>query len=550
MISKLLFIFRRRWPILLGVPLLSLVTVFLLSPTPKKEPTRYRATVFIAADPNVIGQVQLSQAALEIRQGEVATKAAELLGDEETNPIKLGSTIKTEVKDSSMSVSLSTIATDPDVAEERVSAFAEAFIDVTSGRISGSTESLREEAVAARDAALLQLTTYTRDNGEKLTRVPPDPNATLQVRILQNALDTAEQRLIELAATEQVDLPYRIAAEVPASQLAASKLQLPQSRAVRSIVTLFFSIVGAILLALLIERLNPRIDSTEDAEAIIDAPTLGMVPIMSGKRHKILERADLSLFSGPFAESFRAVRAHLDFRSAAEDRGRPPCVMIVSSAPGEGKTTTAAFLGLAYAEAGRDVLVVGADFRRPAVHRLFGVPRSPGLSTRLLANEAESRTEQVVRSIVKRDERTGVRVIPSGPGTDRVTGLLGDLSAVTAAGLESDCTVVIDTAPVMVANDAIDFLPLVDWVIVVVRLGRTTERSLRQTIATLELNDARIAGAVVMGSLESSDAKRYYYSYYKVDDDDGLASHEARAASSFAGAPGATREGAPSDRSV
>ena len=550
MTSKLLFIVRRRWPILVGVPLLSLVTVFLLSPTPEKAPTRYSASVFIAAEPTQVGGVQLAQAAVDIRQAEVATEAAKILGLEDADPIELGSKIKADVKEPSLSIHISTKANSPEAAEERVQAFAEAFIAVTSGRTSAASQAERQALVEERDAALLELNTFVQANQDALNQVPPEANASLQVSILRDTLDVAEGRISAFDADGDAAETYRIAGRVPASQDAAAKLQVPQSRAVRSIVTLFFSILGAILLAALIERINPRIDATSDAEEIINAPTLGMIPIMKGKRHKIVERADLALFSGPFAESFRAVRAHLDFRSAAEDLGRPPCVMIVSSAPGEGKTTTAAFLGLSYAEAGRDVLVVGADFRRPAVHRLFGVPRNPGLSTRLLANEPNVRTEEVVRSIVKRDERTGVRVIPSGPGTDRVTGLIGDLSAVTAAGLETDCTVVIDTAPVMVANDAIDFLPLVDWVIIVVRLGRTTERSLRQTIATLELNDAHIAGAVVMGSLESSDAKRYYYSYYKVDEDDGLASHEARAASSVAGAPGASTLASEAEETV
>ena len=99
-----------------------------------------------------------------------------------------------------------------------------------------------------------------------------------------------------------------------------------------------------------------------------------------------------------------------------------------------------------------------------------------------------------VRDIVKLDERTGVRVVPSGPGPDRVPGLLSDMTAVTHAGRESGCTVIVDTAPVMVANDAVDFLPSVDWVVLVVRLGRSTERSLKATMQSLELNHATVVG--------------------------------------------------------
>ncbi len=98
-----------------------------------------------------------------------------------------------------------------------------------------------------------------------------------------------------------------------------------------------------------------------------------------------------------------------------------------------------------------------------------------------------------------------------------------DLTAVSEVAQSSGQVVILDTAPVRVANDAIDFLVAVDWVIVVVRLGKTTVRSLRQSMASLELNDARVAGCAMMGSLESSDAKRYYYSYYRVDEDPEMA---------------------------
>ena len=78
--------------------------------------------------------------------------------------------------------------------------------------------------------------------------------------------------------------------------------------------------------------------------------------------------------------------------------------------------------------------------------------------------------------------------------------------------------VIVDTPPVMVANDATDFLAATDWVVVVVRVGRSTERSIKQMMATLSLNQALVVGVVMVGSVEASDAKRYYYSYYALDE--------------------------------
>lgn len=522
MISNLVFVLRRRWPILVAIPLLSLVLVVFLSPPPAKVAPKFSSAVFLAADPTKVTSVDLSQAAIDIRQTEVAGKAAQSLGLKGIDPARFSQKVKTKVSGDSLTIGLTATAGTAKQAKDFARAFADAFIEVDDARRFTDYTTQLDDLGKDRDRAKQQLTDFLAANAVGLAKDPPDAALVLQQQVLEDRVSAAEQRITALA-DDQVTSPYRIAGTTPAEAVAASKLELPQSRSVRGVVTLFVAMIGAVLLVALIERFNPRIDTPKDAEDIIGAPVLGMVPIMRGKRKKIVERADLNHFSGPFAESFRAMRAHLDFRSAADSLERPPCVMVVSSAPGEGKTTTAAFLGLSYQEVGRDAVVVGGDFRRPAIHRLFGVARAPGLSSRLLANQQPVRTEDMVRSIVKRDELTGVRVIPSGPGTDRVTGLLGDLSAVTSAGLESGCTVIIDTAPVMVANDAIDFLPFVDWVIVVVRLGKTTVRSLRQSMASLELNDARVAGCAMMGSLESSDAKRYYYSYYRVDEDPDMA---------------------------
>lgn len=518
MIPNLIFILRRRWLILLIVPLLTTGVVIALSPRSKPQPVRYEITVYLAGDPEQTSPVALEQAAVAMRQADVAKEAARIMDEQPEDYRVFAKQLKTKVDPDSLTIKMS--ATDP--SKERVAkfvrSFAEAYITISeetrNENYMADLQALRDEQQAAED----KLNLFLEQNKIELQKPIPDPSVLSSRAQLQARVDSTAERVFA-KEEEQPTSPYEIQDTDPVTRVADAKLQLPSSRPVRAVLAFMLGVLGAIALAAFVEKLNPRIDSPGDAERIVGAPVLAMVPIMKGKRRKIIERADLSLFSGPFAESFRAMRSHLDFRSGAEGLDRPPAVMIVSSAPGEGKTTSAAFLGLSYAEVGREVVVVGGDFRRPAVHRLFGVPRAPGLSSRLLANDTSGSAEDVVRSIVKRDERTGVRVIPSGPGTDRVTGLLGDLAAVTSAGLDSGCTVVIDTAPVMVANDAIDFLPLVDWVIIVVRLGRTTERSLRQTIASLELNNARVVGCVMVGSLESSDAKRYYYSYYKVDDE-------------------------------
>lgn len=516
MIPYLRFVWRRRWPILVFLPILSVGVVIAITPRGSAQPTRYTSAVYLAGDPEVVNQVMLSQAGLDVKQQEVTRLAAEKLGEEPEDLKRFATGLRVKTIPDSLTIRLSHETSDRPRAFEYPKAFADAFLEVST--LDANEARLQElsQLAEVQEAAQARVTEFRDENRLLLDASPPDPVAAATLSSLQQLAQTATSDL-QLAQSARQIQPYRLQNTDGITEVSQTKLELPNSRPVRAVLALFLGVVGAAALTAFIERLNPRIDSPTDAERIAGAPVLAMVPVMKGRQQSQLERAELSEFSGPFAESFRAMRSHLDFRSAAAELGRPPCVMISSSAPNEGKTTSAAFLALTYAEVGRDVVVVGADFRRPAIHRLFGVPLRPGLSSRYLNDQASKPAD--ARNIVSRDVKTGVRVVPSGPATSRVTGLLGDLEAVVAAAQKTGATVVVDTPPVMVANDAVDYLPMVDMVLLVVRLGRTTERALRQTVASLELNNANIAGCIMVGSLESSDAKRYYYSYYKVDDD-------------------------------
>lgn len=513
MIPNLIYPIRRRWPILVMIPLLSVVLAYVLTPAQVKEVPKWEAGIYLAADNTRANVVELKQAAIDIKQPTVAAIAAEELEVEPEDLKRFAAPLRVRVIPESLTIRLTTQNESKEYADRYVTAFANALLASKLATLTDEYAAQLEQAGAARDEASDALLSFQLENPNALE----DPNLRARLTVLEQRLERTENELLELESTP-AENAYRIQNADETVRVPQTRLELPASKPVRAVLALILGVILAVALAAFIERLNPRIDSPADAERIVGAPVLAMVPIMKGKRRGLLDRADLADFSGPFAESFRAMRSHLDFRSAAEGLETPPRVMIVSSVPSEGKTTSTAFLALSYSEVGREVVVIGGDFRRPAVHRLFGIPRSPGLSSRLLDGTGTLSREEMMRQIVIRDDLTGVRVVPSGPGTDRVTGLLGDVAVVSNAARSAGCTVVVDTAPLMVANDAIDFLPLVDWVVVVVRLGRTTERALRQTVSSLELNEAKIAGCIMVGSLEASDAKRYYYSYYKVDE--------------------------------
>jgi Mrp family chromosome partitioning ATPase/capsular polysaccharide biosynthesis protein len=512
--TRVLLVIRRRWPILVVIPLLAAAAGTFFVPTAQAQPElRFSADALIAVDDNVVSQTAMAQAALEADQGAVAVAVAENSG---LSTADVARRVTGTFDWETFVITLEAFGPTEAEAEQLARTVSTAFTDAANQRPVLERESVMAEAVAERNAALSELTAFLEANRAAFSseQVPPDIQA--QRDALEAESVAAAVRVESVEATPVSDEVYRLVNVTPGSRSSTDQLALPASVPLRVTMGLIFGLAGAILLTLGLERLNPRIDAPEQATELIGAPVLAMVPVMNRKHRAVVERADPDRFRGPFAEAFRSMRSHLEFRAQAEGLEAPPRVMVTSATPGEGKSTTTAFLALSYAETERPPIIIGADLRRPMVHKLFEVERMPGLSSRALAGGDIVALDE----IVKQDWTTGVSVVASGPAIDRVTGLLGDLKALAEAGQSSGRVVLIDTPPVMVANDAIDFLVAVDWVVVVLRVGRSTQRSVKQMVETLRLNEATIAGIVMVGSLEASDAKRYYYSYYADDASD------------------------------
>lgn len=510
MIIRLLFILRRRWPILILLPLLAAGMGYLFTPRGDAKLSRsYQAKAFVTIDQASATTVQVQQAILQGEQGEIADATAQSLG-RGTTADDIRSRISARFDENTFVIEFVGSGDRAADAEAVAEAFAKAFVELGNADVTEAQEAEVASALAERDAAQDAVAEFLVANGSALSSPTPPVVLVNQQQVLETTVASTEEALEEVRTQQKTGDIYLFVNATPGSRTLAAKLQLPASLALRVSLGLIFGLVGAGVLIALVERLNPRIDDSEQASELVGAPVLAMVPVMGRRRRRDIERTDPELFRGPFAESFRSMRTHLDFRASAEGADLPPRIMVTSATPSEGKSTTTAFLALAFAEADRPPVVVGADLRRPSIHKFFDMGRVPGLSSRA----ASGGTSIPLSEIVQVDPVSGVSVIPSGPAIDRVTGLLGDLTAVTLAGQQSDRVVLVDTAPVMVANDATDFLIAVDWVVVVVRVGRSTQRAVRQMMQTLRLNEANVVGVVMVGSLESSDAKRYYNSYY------------------------------------
>jgi capsular exopolysaccharide synthesis family protein len=210
------------------------------------------------------------------------------------------------------------------------------------------------------------------------------------------------------------------------------------------------------------------------------------------------------------AEGVHQLRPQPDWRDAAvgatNGHGRPGRVFLVTSAGvGDGKSTTVANLAAAFADAGRSVIVVSGDLRSPSIHRYLDVPDDA-------AGLGDDMGDMTVADVEQRLQPTSlpnVRLLAHGSLVSNPGELLAaHLPAIAAARVLAD-VVLIDSPPVLAANDATELLPVVDGVLLVARLGRTRRNAAHSAANLLESLNAPIVGVVAVEA--TSDHAIYGY---------------------------------------
>lgn len=238
--------------------------------------------------------------------------------------------------------------------------------------------------------------------------------------------------------------------------------------------------------------------SSHQVEALLGLPAVGIVPLLGrSKRGTDSARDPYAETSGSdFAEAVWRLCARLRLvRTGAEPATAKggEVIMLTSSVADEGKTTMAVALSAFLADAGRRVVVVDCDTRRPSIHRLLGNGRPPKGLTDLLNGDA------TLDQVVHLDERRRVAVIAAGRPVDRPQTLLGSqamLSLLVELSERYD-VIVLDTPPVLSVSDALILAPLADRILYVVRWARTASSLAGAGIKQVRQVGGRISGAVL-----------------------------------------------------
>lgn len=284
----------------------------------------------------------------------------------------------------------------------------------------------------------------------------------------------------------------------------ATESQVPVSpRPVRNLaLAAVLGLLAGLGLAVLRDMLDTTIKSEDDVKEVTDATILGGIPFDS-----TAQKSPLVLRSGSKSvrsEAFRGLRTNLQFVDATD---HPKSLSVTSSVPGEGKTTTAANLAIALADAGLSVCLVEGDLRRPKLLEYLGMSGAVGL-TDVLIQRAD--LDDVLQPFQR-----GLTVLGSGATPPNPSELLGSqaMRSLVQQLEERFDYVIIDSPPLLRVTDSAIIATIVDGAIVVVGAGVAHDAMLQRALASMETVNANVLG-IVINRVPRGESNRYgYYRY-------------------------------------
>ena len=331
-----------------------------------------------------------------------------------------------------------------------------------------------------------------------LTVTDPDPK--LAQTIARTTADKLTNYLSDLetpAGTDQSQITATVTDPATYSAVPVS----PRVELNLTIAGLIGLVLGAGL-AVAREALDRSVRTMEQVQSLTHAPVLAQIAYDAKVKRQPLP-SDLGGFA-PRAESFRLLRTNLQFLDLDQ---RPRSLVITSAVPAEGKTFTSVNLAVALAQAGRRVLLVDGDLRRPRVAASLGLDSSAGLTTVLVGSAELKETIQV-------HEATGLHLLASGAKPPNPTEILQ--SRVTQALMlelrELYDMVIIDAPPLLPVADAAVLATITDGAIIVTRHGHTTREQLAEAVGRIDAVGARLFGVVFnMVRRRAHSSYDYYY---------------------------------------
>jgi capsular exopolysaccharide synthesis family protein len=418
--------------------------------------------------------------------------------------------------------------------EEKEQAILQAMQEVDAGITSGMNvledrRSLRNQYLALQ-LQLSSLGIQSSTNRRLINELEQlIPELTERDKDYQNLLREAEQlrRQFNTLLDKRLEIATGLNREqgYVERQSVAMASALPMDQQVKPwmnfVIGAFVGLVIGFGLAVMAEMNDTSIRSIEDVTEFIGLDVIGTIPQMRFGKEKAKRRGDYVVMSdegqvdacivtqhdpkSPISEAYRTLRTTFQLKTLHQ---KPKSIMVTSSVPAEGKTTTAVNMAVAFADTGLRVLVIDTDLRRPHVHHVLRMERGPGLADVL-------REGYDVHTVIRPAGIENLWIISSGRvppnpseliGSERMRQLLKQL------GTEFDL-VICDAPSMLVVTDPVLLATEVDAVIHVVSAEHARRETVLRGKKLLETARANIAG-VVLNNLKATRRHYYYYYYY------------------------------------
>ena len=323
---------------------------------------------------------------------------------------------------------------------------------------------------------------------KELAKLPPGEE------LQRSQLSERLQGLRALRAAQSENTQVVEPARVPVGAISPN----PKRNAILAFVVALLLAAGAVALA---ERLDRRLHDSRDLEKLTHTPLLAQIPV--------------SAFPGAAPDPqlpivFQTLRDSLTYFNVDQ---RLASLLVISPLKGDGKTSVSTNLAVAFARAGKQVILVDADLRSPQVADRMGTPAIPGLSELISGNS------EIHESLVEIEPfGSYLRVLPGGTVPPNPSEMLGSarMSTILAELSEMSDLVVIDTAPVLVVSDAFPLFEQVAGIVSVSRLEQTPREAITRATEVATSAGGRVLGTVATGAKQPGEGYGYGYMYGEV----------------------------------
>ncbi|MDI2130186.1 tyrosine-protein kinase domain-containing protein [Yinghuangia seranimata] len=513
--SSYFSVLQRRWKLVLACLAVGLIAGFMLTPkNPKAVGNQWSSTIDLVKAPESMDNEQFSlmQVKLVSESGDVAKDVGTKTHQD---PALIGARVNIGVDTQAGTLSVTAKGASKNDAELLARTWAEslrdAFAAKTRANFQQSADGVKPEMQKAEaDIAALQ---------KQVDQLPEAKRATsTQLANLNAKLDSYNKLVknYEKWSSSVNDPKVLVQDNMRSTPQAATSILAPTSRPLRLALAAALGLALGLVAALMVDRMDMRLRSRMQVEDAFGMPVIAEVPVASRRMragHAVLVAARPD---SPVAEAYRALRSALllsgppglAFRLGEAPRtGRTsslparqftdpaPVILVVSPKPGDGRTSTVANLAAALAEAGRSVLVLDCDFRNPETHLYLGAKPGTGLSE-LLLSERETDLVHVIRST----EIPHVKVITGGAPTSYPAALLLRVGDVIARARHHADVVLLDSAPLLFANDTNDLIQHSDAMLVVTRSGNLTPDQASRVSELLTRTGVPVAGIALIGT--------------------------------------------------